>query len=77
MTKETSTSNAGILVFCIWLTWFTSGVVYIKSRGLPFTELFDNASQLEIDMFAVWFIVAVGLLASALNLFFQTKLRQK
>ncbi len=71
--KKTSRSKQPIRampVFWLWLVWFASGLIYLKSHGLSLAMLIENASRLESGLWATWLVIDIALLAYAIKLFY-------
>ncbi|PKO54401.1 MAG: hypothetical protein CVU26_02250 [Betaproteobacteria bacterium HGW-Betaproteobacteria-2] len=57
-------------VLGLWLVWFASGLIYLKSHGLSPAMLIENTSRLETGLWATWLVIDIALLAYAIKLFY-------
>jgi hypothetical protein len=57
-------------VFGLWIVWFASGLIYLKSRSLSPGSIIENASRLETGLWAAWLTIDIALLAYAIKLFY-------
>ncbi|PKO93408.1 MAG: hypothetical protein CVU15_02370 [Betaproteobacteria bacterium HGW-Betaproteobacteria-1] len=70
--KKTSSNKPihALPIFGIWLVWFASGLIYLKSHGLPPIALIENTSRLVTGLWATWLVIDIALLAYAIKLFY-------
>lgn len=57
-------------IFGLWLVWFASGLIYLKSHGLSPVSVIESASRLETALWAIWLVIDIALLAYAIKLFY-------
>jgi len=55
-------------ILALWLVWFASGLIYLKSHGLSPAAVIENASRLEAGLLATWLVIDITLLAYAIKL---------
>jgi len=53
--------------FTLWLVWFASGLIYLKSHGLSAASGIENTSRLETGLWATWLAYAIKLIHSKLT----------